>query len=209
MLKPSKNRCARILTWMVLVVITITVDAALAGKFNKVLDVDASAPDFSDLRGTDGKRHKLADYQEHDILVLFFTDNHCPASRLYASRLRALLKEFAEEPVALVALNVSDDSLESMRMHAAKHKWSFDYLSDPTQQVGRNYGAVRTPQFFVLDRKRQVAYMGALDNHDDPDKVTKQALRDALRALLSGKRPTTGETLQRGCKIEYSTKTSP
>ena len=185
------------------------VNAAQAGKFNKVLDVDAPAPKFSDLQGIDGKRHKLADYQEHDILVLFFTDNHCPASRLYEPRLTAVLKEFAKEPVTLVAINVSNESLESMRVHAAKRKWSFDYLSDPTQQIGRNYGAVRTPQFFVLDGKRKVAYLGALDNHDDVDKVTKRSLRDALLALLSGKRPAPGETLQRGCKIEYTAKTGP
>jgi hypothetical protein len=39
--------------------------------------------------------------------------------------------------------------------------------------------------------------------------VTKQSLSDAIRALLSGKRPAPGETLQRGCKIEYAEKTSP
>jgi peroxiredoxin len=191
------------------IAIMIAVDVAQAGKFNKVLDVDAPAPNFIDLQGTDGKRYKLADYQDHDFLVLFFTDNHCPATRLYAPRLRALLKEFEKDSVTLIAVNVSNESLESMRAHAAKRKWSFDYLRDPSQQIGQNYGAVRTPQFFVLDRKRKIAYMGALDNNDDVGKVTKRSLHGALRALLSGKRPTPGETLQRGCKIEYADKAGP
>jgi len=185
---------------------TLFVSVAQAGKFNKALDVGDPAPKWSELQGIDGKPHALGDYDDRKILILYFTDNHCPASRLYAPRLRAVLREFEKDSVGIVAINVTrgpHESLERMRAHAEKQKWTFDYLRDPTQQVGREYGAVRTPQFFVLDQKRNIAYMGTLDDNDDAEKAQKPFLRDAIRSLLKGERPDPGETLQRGCKIEY------
>ncbi len=180
-----------------------------AGKFNRVLDVDAPAPTWSDLRGTDGKLHSLDDYKEHDVVVLFFTDNHCPMSKQYETRLQKFAKAFADKKLAIVAVNVSKgpgETLEKMKRHAKKRKWTFDYLRDPSQKVGRVYGAVRTPQFFVLDGDRKVAYMGSLDENDDPQRAKKHYLHNAVRALLDKKRPSPGETLQRGCKIEYDDK---
>ena len=112
-----KSRRVRIAATAIVIAAAVAVHPAAAGKFNKVLDVDDPAPTFSELEGIDGKRHTLADYKEHDILVLFFTDNHCPASRQYEPRLKALLREFDDERVAVVAVNVSRDSLESMQEH--------------------------------------------------------------------------------------------
>lgn len=176
-------------------------------KFNRVLGVGADAPVWKNLPGVDGKRHSLSDHARTDVLVVMFTDNHCPATRIYEARLKAFLKEFREQSVELVAINVTSskkETIEAMRHHAEKRSWPFAYLRDSTQAIGKAYGAARTPQFFVLDRKRNVAYMGALDDHNDPGKAGKHYLRDAVRALLAGEQPAVGEALQRGCRIEYA-----
>ena len=41
------------------------------------LALGQKAPDFS-LPATDGKRYALADFDGADVLVIFFTCNHCP-----------------------------------------------------------------------------------------------------------------------------------
>ena len=50
---------------------------------------------------------------------------------------------------------------------------------------------------------RKVIYMGALDDKDDPDKVTIHYLEEALAAAQAGKTPAKTETLARGCMIRY------
>ena len=41
------------------------------------IDVGEKAPDFK-LPATDGKEYTLSDFNDFDILVIFFTCNHCP-----------------------------------------------------------------------------------------------------------------------------------
>jgi peroxiredoxin len=41
------------------------------------LQLNEKAPDFR-LPATDGKSYSLADFNDADVLVFFFTCNHCP-----------------------------------------------------------------------------------------------------------------------------------
>ena len=41
------------------------------------LEIGEQAPDFA-LKATDEKIYSLSDFSESDILVIFFTCNHCP-----------------------------------------------------------------------------------------------------------------------------------
>ena len=56
--------------------------------------------------------------------------------------------------IAISSSLLPPDSPEKMRERATQKGFAFDYLSDPTQQIGRAYGATVTPQLFVLDRER-------------------------------------------------------
>jgi hypothetical protein len=76
-------------------------------------------------------------------------------------------------------------------------------LHDDGQKVGREYGAAVTPHVFLLDRNRKIAYMGAIDDNMDAEKVKKHYLSDAIKAVLAGKSPETTETRQFGCGIHY------
>ena len=60
-----------------------------------------------------------------------------------------------------------------------------------------------TPQVFVLDRNRNIAYMGRFDDNMEPDMVKRKFAENAVRALLSGKQPEPSETRATGCGIEY------
>ena len=90
-----------------------------------------------------------------------------------------------------------------MKEFAEQKSFNFPYLFDRTQQVARDFGARRTPEFFVLDADRRVAYMGALDDSPDGTNVSKRYLEQAIDAVLAGQQPSVAETIAIGCNIRF------
>jgi peroxiredoxin len=177
-----------------------------AAKFNRKVDVGQPAPKFTGLMGTDGKSHSLDDYKSAKVIVIAFTCNHCPVAQMYEERFVRFATMNKKRGVVFIAISSSllpPDSPEKMRERATQKGFAFDYLSDPTQQIGRAYGATVTPQLFVLDRERNIAYMGKFDDDIEPEKVHRSYVREAVHAILEGKRPDPSETHATGCGIEY------
>ena len=197
-------RCRRL--FAVLAGLAVLTSVAFAGKFNKTLSVGDAAPSWSRIIGTDDKPHSLKDYKAAKVVVLTFTCNHCPVAQAYEDRLVGFVNRYKDKGVRLVAVNCnrnSADGLDAMKEHAKEKGFNFDYLFDESQQIGRNYGAAVTPHVFVLDKDRKIAYMGAWDNSMDPAKVEHHYVRDAVDALLAGKKPEVTESRQFGCGIQY------
>ncbi|MBN2473922.1 MAG: thioredoxin family protein [Pirellulales bacterium] len=170
------------------------------------LKVSDAAPPWAGIPGIDDKEHALADCKKAKAVVLVFTCNHCPVAVAYEDRLVALQKDYASKGVQVVAVCVNDldqDRLPAMKKRAAEKKFNFPYIYDETQKIGRDYGATCTPHVFLLDQKRKIAYMGAIDDHNNPKKVEEHYLRDAIDAVLAGKEPPKPVTQQRGCGIKW------
>jgi peroxiredoxin len=181
--------------------------SASAGKFNKVLGVGDAAPDFKDLVGTDDKPHSLAEWKDAKLVVVVFTCNHCPIAGAYEERILSLARRFEPKGVQFVAVSSSRmkaDGPAEMKKRAAEKEYPFPYLHDATQQVGRSYGASATPEVFVLDAARKIAYLGTIDdNWSDETSVGRAYLRDAIEALVEGREPPRVETRPVGCAIQY------
>ena len=202
--------------------------AATAGKFGRTLDIGKPAPTWKALPGVDGKPHSLDDLKASEVVVVVFTCNSCPYAVDYEDRIVAFAKRYCaptvdtKEPkekqkqvsgeqkkvarVSLVAMNVNkvdEDLLPAMKQRAEKKKFPFPYLFDETQQIAKDYGAIWTPEFFVLNKERKVVYMGALDDNTDSKKVKHHYLEDAVQALLQGKEVKTAETPAIGCQIRW------
>lgn len=178
---------------------------AAAGEYNPELNYNDPAPVWKDLPGVDGKLHSLADLKKADVVVVAFTCNSCPYAVDYEDRMIAFAKQHAGT-VALVAINVNlidEDSLERMTARAKERSFPFPYLFDKSQKIAREFGATRTPEFFVLNKQRKVVYMGSFDDNPNTDKVTKNFLADAVAAVKSGKKPPAVETVPIGCNIRY------
>ncbi len=181
-------------------------EVALAAK---PLQIGDAAPSWSGLDGVDDKQHALSDYDKAKVVVLVFTCNHCPVAVAYEDRLIALQKEYGPKGVQFVAINPNSpkkqpqDSFEKMKERASSKGFNFPYLLDATQNVAKDYGATCTPHVFVLDKDRKVAYMGAIDDSMNADKVKEPFLRNALNALLQDKEPPKTVTKQFGCGIKW------
>src|SRR5687768_3607404 len=135
-----------------------------AGEYNEVLSIGDAAPPWEDLPGADDDVHSLADLADKDVVVVVFTCNSCPVAVEYEDRLVAFADEYAGQGsrVAVVAINcnkIDEDRLPAIKERRAAKGFHFLYLHDESQQIGRDYGAVFTPEFFVLNRDRQVVYM--------------------------------------------------
>lgn len=177
---------------------------------NKDLPLGSIIPTFSNLPGVDGKEYSSSDFKHAPILVIVFSCNHCPYVRAYEKRIMELQRDYEKRGVVVVAINSNDavnypeDDFPSMVKRAKDMKFNFIYLRDENQQAAEGFGATHTPQFFVFDRDRKLQYKGKMDdNWQEPSQVKQYFLRDAINALLEGKKVQTPETYSIGCTIKW------
>jgi peroxiredoxin len=176
------------------------------------LQIGKQAPDFS-LAGTDGKVYSLASFSETKTLVVFFTCNHCPYVVGSDEVTRKTVEKFKPRGVSFVGINSNspntypEDSFENMVLRMREHKFPWVYLYDPTQDIARAYGALRTPHFFVFDGTRKLVYTGrGVDNPRETNKMTVNDLENALNEHVSGKKITMPITNPIGCNVKWDGK---
>jgi peroxiredoxin len=191
-----------------LAVVSLVAVSAFAGKYNKVISVGDQAPVISGLpaiQNGEETSFSMADVKENVVVVVFLA-NHCPVVKGYEDRLIEFTAAYKDKGVKVVGVSVSlrdEDKIPGIKEYTKEHKSNYVYAYDETQAVGKAYGAVATPQFFVLDKERKIRYTGALDDNGREDKVQHTYLKDAVDAVLSGKTPAVEETRAVGCGISY------
>ena len=175
----------------------------------KTLPLGSPAPDFS-LPGVDGRSYALKDFAPAKILVVVFTCNHCPTAQYYEERLKQLATDYKDRGVAMAPIMPNDaksvrldelgwtdlsDSFQEMKIRARDRGFNFPYLFDgDTEAVARAYGPAATPHVFVFDAARKLRYVGAIDDSERVQHVTKHYVRDALDALLAVHEPPVTKT---------------
>jgi peroxiredoxin len=182
------------------------------GDFNLAtnnLKIGSSAPDF-DLPGVDGKKYSLSSFADKKALIVIFSCNHCPYVQAYEGRIKQIQSDYASKGVSVVAINSNEDtrypedSFENMKKRAAEQKFNFLYLRDEDQSVARAYDATHTPEIFLFDKERKLAFHGKIDdNWQEPNRVQNHYLRNAIDELLAGKEISVPETFTIGCTIKW------
>jgi len=191
-----------------LVVVSLIAIPVFAGKYNQVIKIGQRAPDFSGLPAVSNGEDTsltLSDLKE-DVVVLVFLGNHCPVVKAYEDRLIDFTGDYKDKGVRVVGVSVNDldsDRIPKIKEYMKEHKSNYIYGYDESQAIGKAYGAVCTPQFFVLDKERKIRYTGAMDDNQTESKVKKTYLRDAVDAVLKGETPAVDETQARGCSMKY------
>ena len=185
------------------------------------LPLAATAPDFN-LPGVDGRNWSLKDFAAAKALVIIFTCNHCPTAQYYEERIKKLVADYKDKGVAVVGIMPNDpksvrldelgwtdlsDSFEEMKIRAKDAQFNFPYLYDgDNEKVSRAYGPAVTPHAFVFDAARKLRYVGAIDDSERVQHVTKHYVRDALDALLASKEPSVAQTKVVGCSTKWAGK---
>lgn len=185
------------------------INSLQAGEFNEVLTIGDAAPAWEKLPGVDDREYALDDFKDKPLVVVVFTCNTCPYAIDYEERINELAKKHGgdEGQVAFIAIGCNakeEDKLPAMKARTEARGFVFPYVYDESQQAAKDYGASRTPEFFLLDRERRVIYMGSLDDASKLDKVAKTYLADAIAAALDGKEIAVKETPPIGCAIRWA-----
>ena len=169
------------------------------------------APDFC-LPATDGKIYSLADFSS-PVLVIFFTCNHCPYVVGSDEVTRKTAEKYTSAGVQFVGINSNskntyeEDSFPNMVKRMEEFGFPWTYLHDESQEVALQYGALRTPHFYVFDSERKLLYTGrAVDSPRDASKITKYDLERALDEHLAGKTISVPLTNPIGCNVKWDGK---
>ena len=178
---------------------------------SSMVPLGTSVIDFK-LPGVDGKEYSLKSFASYKVLVIIFMCNHCPYVKAVIQRLIDLQQEVLAQGVRLVgincndAINYPDDSFESMHSVSKGWKMNFPYLFDESQEVAKKYDAVCTPDIYVYGPRRKLLYRGRIDdNWDNPDKVSRRDLKQAIDSILSGENISIKQIPSMGCSIKWKT----
>jgi len=175
-----------------------------------MLPLGSKAPDFR-LPDTEGKSLALDDFTGAPALLVAFICNHCPYVKHVRQELAGLAREYAARGVAVVGISSNDavaypdDAPSKMAAEKVAAGYVFPYLYDETQEVARAYQAACTPDFYLFDADRSLAYRGQLDDSrpGNGKPVTGKDLRAALDAVLAGRPVAPEQRPSIGCNIKW------
>jgi thiol-disulfide isomerase/thioredoxin len=146
------------------------------------------------------------------VLLVAFWCSHCPYVRHIRQGFTAFAREYQAKDVAIIAISSNDevshpqDGPAQMRADVEEFGYTFPYLRDASQEVARTYEAACTPDFFLYDADRRLAYRGRFDaatpGNDIP--VTGNEMRAAIDTLLSGKSIGAEQIPSIGCSIKWA-----
>lgn len=176
------------------------------------LSIGETAPDF-DLVGTDVDYYSLDSFREYKNLVIFFTCNHCPYVTGSDEVTRETVEKFQSSEFKFIAINSNsqktyqEDSFEHMVKRMDIYKFPWLYLYDETQTAAKDYGALKTPHFFVFDKERKLVYTGrGVDSPKDSSNIKVNDLERALEELSEDKKISVPVTNPIGCNIKWEGK---
>jgi peroxiredoxin len=182
-----------------------------------MLVLETPAPRFALPDVVSGRTVALEDFASSEALLIAFICNHCPFVKHMLDAFVTFARNSGPRGLAVVAISSNDvaaypaDSPAEMARIAADKEFSFPYLYDESQQVAKAYQAVCTPDFFLFDRGRRLAYHGRFDGSSPGNKipVTGSDLRAACEALLGGRPVPAKQTPSVGCSIKWKAGQEP
>lgn len=188
----------------------------MVATHSTMLPLGTKAPPFK-LPDVGGKQVSLDDFPDALALVVVFMCNHCPYVKHISAGLAAVGRDYLPRGVAMVGINSNDvanypaDSPERMAAEAKSAGYIFPYLYDETQKVAKAYRAACTPDLFVFDQDKALAYRGQFDDSRPGNgiPVTGKDLRATLDALLGGRPVSPHQKPSIGCNIKWKAGNEP
>lgn len=134
------------------------------------LPLGSTVPDFSLPDTVSGATVTLDDALSKHATVIMFLCNHCPYVVHINSALVILANEYINKGISFVGVSSNDvsrypeDSPEKMKSTAKELQYPFPYLYDKTQQTAKDYKAVCTPEFYIINGQKELLYHGQFDD---------------------------------------------
>ena len=188
----------------------------------EVAKVGQPAPDFT-LTDTEGVTHELAKLRGKTVVLEWFNPD-CPFVRYSHSRgpLKEMAARKAGEQLVWLAINSNaagkqGHGVERNRKARADYAMTYPVLLDERGDVGRRYGAEKTPHMFVIDAKGTLVFRGGIDNAPmgevdgtrprapgTPDDAVLNYVDAALEDLGQGRPLRWSDVPAYGCSVKYA-----
>ncbi|NBC17155.1 MAG: redoxin domain-containing protein [Bacteroidetes bacterium] len=194
----------------------------MAVTHSKMIELGMKAPPFDlptanpGVDEVEGETRALADYAEAEAAVVVFTCNHCPYAKHVEDALVDMASHYQARGVQFIAINANDpeqypeDAFDKMAERAKAKQFPFPYLFDASQDVAKAYGALCTPDFFVFDDDRTLAYRGRFDEtRPNQGEAHGGDLSAALDELLQQGEVTSEQHPSMGCNIKWKPGNAP
>ncbi len=170
------------------------------------------APDFN-LKGIDEKNYNFLDVKGENGTLVMFICNHCPYVKSVIGRIVEDCQILQKNGVGIIAIMSNDvndpkygheDSFENMIKFSKNNQFSFPYVYDESQETGREYDAVCTPDFFGFNSNNELQYRGRLESSQQ--ELVPNAKKELLEAMLQVAKNGQGPKEQIpsiGCSIKW------
>ena len=175
-----------------------------------ICDFGQKAHDFK-LKSTEGKILSLADVIGEKGTLIMFICNHCPYVKAVTKDIVEdckKLKDLGINSAAIMSndtINYPEDSYENMINFSSKHKFSFPYLHDETQEIAKKFDAVCTPDFFGYNKNLELQYRGRIREIKDlkPMRNGESDLYLAMKMIAETGKGPIDQVSSMGCNIKW------
>ena len=157
--------------------------------------------------------YSLDSFKDFDNLIIFFTCNHCPYVTGSDEVTRLTVEKFNNKQFKFIAINSNskntyeEDSFDNMVKRMDEFKFPWLYLYDETQKTAKDYGALKTPHFYVFNQERKLVYTGrGVDSPKDSSNIKVNDLDRVLSELVRNKKISVPVTNPIGCNIKWDGK---
>ncbi len=164
--------------------------------------------DFS-ISNFDGKNYNLAEAlkSSNSGVIVMFWSTECPNVQPYNDRINDYVKEYMNNGFTVWAINSNNtESTDAVSEHAKKNKYVFPVLKDDKNVVADLFGAVKTPEVFVIGKDNTILYHGRISDNKVATEQTNQELKNAVDEIAAGKEVSVKETKAFGCGIKRADK---
>jgi peroxiredoxin len=184
---------------------------------SRMLALGTPVPAFTLPDPVTGRTVSSRDFDASKGLLVAFICNHCPYVKHILEGFAEFAREYGPRGLAVVAISANDpadypeDAPARMAQVARERRFTFPYLFDETQSVAKAYEAMCTPDFFLFDRDRRLAYRGQFDSSRPRNQVpvTGSDLRAASDAVLAARAVSDKQTPSVGCGIKWKAGNEP
>lgn len=146
--------------------------------------------------------------RENGVLVMF-SCNTCPYVIRNQERTKQINQYALDNKIGVIVINSNEaqrsdaDSYEAMKKYAADQQYAWYYAVDKNSNIANAFGATRTPEVYLFNKKGVLIYKGAIDdNPSDAGNVKRQHLKTAIDEMLAGKNVSVTESKSVGCSIK-------
>lgn len=182
-----------------------------------MLPLDTAAPEFQLPDVVSGEIISLATFADSQALLVMFICQHCPFVKHVQQELGKIGQDYSDRSLGIIAVsandvaNYPDDSPEKLKQMAEEFGFNFPVCYDETQEVSKLYTAACTPDFFLFDAARKLAYRGQLDDSRPSNgvPVTGSDLRQAINLVLQKQEINFEQKPSIGCNIKWKAGNEP